>query len=115
MPAQSSLSAEEKNKVKAALQASGAKVLHAALARIYYAHPRPNKWSYTGLQGAIAFAKQESTGVFSFKMVDLDGTRGIIWEHEFYGGLEYHSDRSFFYSFEGDVRLSFIIIYIQYA
>ena len=102
MPAQSSLSAEEKTRVKSTLK--GDKVLHAALARVYYAYPRPNTWSYTGLQGAIAFVKDESKATFGFKMVDLDGTRGIVWQHEFYEGLDYNPDRAFFHSFEGDVR-----------
>jgi len=36
-------------------------------------------------------------------MVDLDGTRGVIWEHELYDGLVLNQDRTFFLSFEGDV------------
>ena len=102
MPAQSSLNTEEKNKVKTTLK--GYKVLHAALARVYYAHPEPDKWSYTGLQGAIAFVKDESKATVGFKMIDLEGTRGIIWQHEFYEDLDYNPDRAFFHSFEGDVR-----------
>ena len=100
MPAQSSLNAEEKTKLKSTLK--GYRVLHAALARVYYAHPDPDKWSYTGLQGALAFVKDEAT--FGFKMIDLGGTRGIVWQHEFYEGLDYNPDRAFFHSFEGDVR-----------
>ena len=100
MPAQSSLNAEEKTKLKSTLK--GYRVLHAALARVYYAHPEPDKWSYTGLQGALAFVKDEAT--FGFKMIDLGGTRGIVWQHEFYEGLDYNADRAFFHSFEGDVR-----------
>ncbi|KNZ75963.1 Wiskott-Aldrich syndrome like protein [Termitomyces sp. J132] len=100
MPSQSMLSSEEKTKVKASVH--GSKVLHAARARVYYAYPDPIKWSYAGLQGAIAFVKDGSTGASFFKLVDLDGTRGIIWEHELYSGLEYHADRAFFHSFAGD-------------
>ena len=102
MPAQTSLSAEEKAKVKSNLK--GYKVLHAALARVYYAHPKPDKWSYTGLQGAIAFVKHESEATLGFKMVDLEGTRGVVWQYEFYEGLDYNPDRPYFHSFEGDVR-----------
>ena len=53
MPAQSTLSNDEKAKVKAAVNSPANKILTAALARIYYAYPNPNEWSYTGLQGAL--------------------------------------------------------------
>ncbi|RDB26823.1 Wiskott-Aldrich syndrome 1 [Hypsizygus marmoreus] len=99
MPSQSTLSAEERAKLKAAVP--GSKVLHAALARIYYAYPQPDKWSYAGLQGAIAFVK-DASNTLSFKMIDLEGTRGVIWEHELYEGFDYHPDRAFFHSFAGD-------------
>lgn len=100
MPSQSSLSADDKTRLKSTLP--GDKVLHAALARIYYAYPQPDKWSYTGFQGAIAFVK-DTKNILSFKMIDLEGTRGIIWEHELYSGFDYHPDRPFFHSFAGDV------------
>ena len=32
------------------------------------------------------------------------GTRGVIWEYEFYEGFDLNQDRTFFYSFPGDVR-----------
>lgn len=102
MPAQSTLSADEKAKVKAAVNAPANKIFTAALTRIYYAHPNPNEWSYSGMQGALAFVKDQQ-GVFNFKLVDLLGTRGIIWEHELYEGFEYFQDRPFFHSFPGDV------------
>lgn len=104
MPAQSTLSADEKTKVKTAVNAPANKIFTAALARIYYAHPNPNEWSYSGMQGALAFVKDQQ-GVFNFKLVDLSGTRGIIWEHELYEGFEYFQDRPFFHSFAGDVSL----------
>ena len=102
MPAQSTLSNEEKTKVKAAVNSPANKIFTAALARIYYAYPKPDEWSYTGLQGALAFVK-DTQGVFNLKLVDLSGTRGIIWEHELYEGFEYFQDRPFFHSFPGDV------------
>lgn len=90
MPSQSTLSTEDKAKVKSAIPASSYKVFYAAFARVYYAYPQPDKWSYAGLQGALAFVKNTTQNTVSFKMVDLDGTRGVIWEHELYEGLEYH-------------------------
>lgn len=103
MPSQSTLSADDKAKVKSVISASSNKVAYAALARVYYAYPQPGKWSYAGLQGALSLAQDTAKNVRSFKMVDLDGTRGVIWEHELYEGLEYHPDRAFFHTFAGDV------------
>jgi Wiskott-Aldrich syndrome protein len=106
MPTQSTLNTEEKNKIKAAIPASSNKIHFAALARIYYAHPQPNEWSYAGLQGALAFVKDNLKNSYAFRMVDLSGTRGIIWEYEVYDGLEYFPDRAFFHSFAADVSYS---------
>ena len=109
MPAQSSLSEEDISKLRSAVPKSGNNILYATLARIYFAHPQPNRWSYGGLQGALAFVKDVSTDLFSFRLVDLDGTRGVIWRHELYDGFEYFLDRPFFHSFPGDV--SYVVCY----
>jgi neural Wiskott-Aldrich syndrome protein len=103
MPSQSTLSADDKAKIKSAIPSSSYKVLSGALARIYYAYPQPTKWSYAGLQGALSLVKDTTKNTLSLKMVDLDGTRGVIWEHELYEGFEYHPDRAFFHTFTGDV------------
>lgn len=108
MPAQSTLTSDEKSKVKAAIPTNANKIHTAALARIYYAYPQPNEWSYAGLQGALAFVADKSRNVLCMKMVDLAGTRGIIWEHELYEGFEYFQDRPFFHSFSGDVSGLFL-------
>ncbi|KIM80148.1 hypothetical protein PILCRDRAFT_98005 [Piloderma croceum F 1598] len=102
MPSQSTLSSDEKNKVKSAVPVSSFKIHTAALARIYFAYPEPSRWSYGGLQGALAFVHDKQKNIFSMKMVDLAGTRGVIWEHELYEGFEYFSDRPYFQSFAGD-------------
>lgn len=104
MPSQSTLSGDEKAKVKNVVSAPSHKITYAALARIYYAHPQPNKWAYAGLQGALVFCTNNTTGTMNMKMVDLDGTRGVIWDQELYDGFEMNQDRAFFLSFEGDVR-----------
>lgn len=103
MPSQSTLSADEKSKVKAAIPTTSNKIHTAALARIYFAYPQPNEWSYGGLQGALVFVDDKKNGFYALKMVDLAGTRGIIWEHELYEKFEYFQDRPFFHSFSGDV------------
>ncbi|KAK0235172.1 hypothetical protein EDD85DRAFT_842139 [Armillaria nabsnona] len=102
MPSQSTLSKEEKDKVKSAIPAPSNKIFYATLARVYYAYPQPNEWSYSGLQGALALTKNNLTGALSFRLVDMSGARGIIWEHEFYDGLDYFADRALFHSFPGD-------------
>jgi hypothetical protein len=106
MPAQTTLTTEEKAKIKAAVPASHYKIFTAAFARVYYAHPDPNEWAYAGLQGALVFARDSNRDANVLKMVDLGGTRGVIWEHEMYDGFEYYQDRPFFHSFPGDVRSS---------
>ncbi|KAG2126925.1 hypothetical protein DEU56DRAFT_891683 [Suillus clintonianus] len=102
MPSQSALSADEKSKVKSTINESTQKILTATVARIYFAHPQPNKWSYGGLQGALAFMRDSSKEAFILRLVDLTGTRGVIWEHELYESFEYYQDRPFFHSFAGD-------------
>ncbi|PPR07859.1 hypothetical protein CVT24_005596, partial [Panaeolus cyanescens] len=102
MPSQSTLNAEEKAKVKSAIPNTANKIHYAAFGRIYYAYPQPRKWSYAGLQGALVFCTSLLDNSFYFRMVDLDGTRGIIWQHELYDGIEFNQDRPFFHSFEGD-------------
>ena len=103
MPTTSSLSAEEKTKVKSSVSSSD-KIFFATVARIYYAYPNPNKWSYTGIQGGLALIHDTKHNTFHFKVVDLDGTRGVIWEHELYTNLEFYQDRPYLHSFAGDVK-----------
>lgn len=37
---------------------------------------------------------------FFFKLVDVIGNQGILWDQELYEEFEYHQDRTFFHSFE---------------
>lgn len=112
MPSQSTLSGDEKTKVKNIILASSYKITYAAMARIYYAHPDPNKWQYAGLEGALVFCTDNTNGSMHFKMVDLQGTRGVIWDQELYDGFETNQDRAFFLSFEGDVRATYFFLCI---
>lgn len=75
----------------------------ATVARIYYAHPNPQSWAYSGVEGGLAFIKDKNSGLFFFKLIDLQGTRGVIWEQELYDGFTLNEDRPFFHSFAGDV------------
>jgi hypothetical protein len=109
MPAKSTLTEEEKNKVRSALPTPTYKIHTAALARLYYAHPNPHEWAYSGLQGALVLAKDGARGgALSLALVDLNGTRGAVWSHELYAGFEYFQDRPFFHSFPGDVRAAVV-------
>lgn len=106
MPSKS-LTPEEKAKVTSAIPSSSNKIFAAVPARIYFAHPQRDKWSYSGLQGALALTYDKSKDAFIFKLVDFIGTRDVIWQHELYDQFEYYKDRPFFHSFAGDVSLSF--------
>ncbi|PBK89012.1 hypothetical protein ARMGADRAFT_1084113 [Armillaria gallica] len=76
---ESTLSKEEKDKVKSAIPAPSNKIFYATLARVYYAYPQPNEWSYSGLQGALALTKNNSTGALSFR---LDSMIGFVFSNE---------------------------------
>lgn len=106
MSPQSTITDDDKSTIKAVVPA---KILAAALVRIYYSYPQPNKWNYTGLQGALVFIFDKSNGAHHFKMVDLEGTKGVIWEHEFYNDLQYDPENEFFHCFEGDVSCVYLI------
>ena len=94
----------EKTKVKNALLPTS-KIINATIVRIYYAYPDPSQWSYSGEQGGLALAKDKATGLYYLRLVDLQGTRGVVWEHELYDGFTLNADRPFFHSFPGDVRV----------
>ena len=47
----------------------GTQIVAAACARIYYAYPDPNSWSYSGVEGALVFGAQDNG--FWFRLVDL--------------------------------------------
>jgi len=111
MPAQSTLSEGDRSNVRSVLSPSSYKVLYATLARVYFAYPDPKRWSYGGLQGALAFVNNTKANTFEFRLVDLDGTKGVIWEHELWEGFEYFQDRPFFHSFAGDVSSNQVLFY----
>ena len=107
MPA---LTPEEKKKVENAIPKNSKTIfcdalarIFYALARIFYAHPDPHKWSYAGFEGALVLTQEHPQNTLLLKLVDVDGTRGVIWEHELYSDFELHQDNSFFHSFPGDV------------
>ncbi|KAG8752709.1 hypothetical protein FRC12_011821, partial [Ceratobasidium sp. 428] len=102
MPSSSTVSAQDKATIKQHLPSTTTKIHTATVARVYYAYPNPGEWSYSGIQGALAFVSDKTRGGFWWRVVDLQGTRGIIWEHEVYEPILYTQDRPFFHSFAGD-------------
>jgi Wiskott-Aldrich syndrome protein len=100
------LDENENAKVKTAVPTSSSKIYYTARARIYFAHASTRQWHYAGLQGALAFVLNTSSNTLHFKLVDLDGTGGVIWDYELYDGLVLDQEKSasFFISFEGRAR-----------
>ncbi|BGP10930.1 hypothetical protein JCM10049v2_006824 [Rhodotorula toruloides] len=101
MPSHSSLTSSEKSLIKKhAPTSSGDKIHSAAIGRIYYAFPDPTKWSYSGISGAVVFGWGQAGGWL--KVVDLAGTRGVVWQHTVVEDMPYYQDRTFFHTFPSD-------------
>ncbi|KAK9760795.1 hypothetical protein K7432_014809, partial [Basidiobolus ranarum] len=100
MPSKTLPKADDKAKIKKALPSSQNKIHTATVARLYVAYPDPNVWNYTGIMGALAFVSDKTApGSFFFRIVDLNGTGGILWEQELYEGFQYVDERPFFHTF----------------
>lgn len=103
----STLTSSEKSLIKkTAPSAPGDKIHSAAICRIYYAYPDPAKWSFSGLSGAVVFGWGSAGGWL--KLVDLAGTRGVIWQHGVVEDMAYYQDRTFFHTFPSDVRRAYL-------
>ncbi|POY74203.1 hypothetical protein BMF94_2777 [Rhodotorula taiwanensis] len=101
MPSTSTLTSAEKSAVKKyAPTAHHDKIHAAAIGRVYYAYPDPAKWSYSGIAGAVVFGWGDNGGWI--KVVDLAGTRGVIWQHAVVQDMPYYQDRTFFHTFPSD-------------
>lgn len=62
-------SSSDKSNIKSALPSSTYKILTATPARVYVAYPSPDKWTYTGVEGAIALVR-DPRSCFHFKVID---------------------------------------------
>ena len=74
MPASSTISSTDKERIKSVIlptPSTPSKIVTASIVRIYYAHPSPDAWSYTGLQGALVLVSDKLKGGFWFRLVDL--------------------------------------------
>ncbi|KAJ9123171.1 hypothetical protein QFC22_001364 [Naganishia vaughanmartiniae] len=95
------LSADDKSRVKKVLSSSN-KILTATVARVYEARQGETQWRYTGTQGCLAFCSDKNVGGLWFRVVDLTGSRGVIWEHELPLEINYVQEQAFFHTFGGD-------------
>ncbi|KAG4301544.1 hypothetical protein PCANB_001809 [Pneumocystis canis] len=101
MPNVSILTSEDKQTIKKHIPKPTNRIITAAIARLYVAHPNPNKWRFTGISGAVVFVYDMVGNTLFLKIVDISNSnRGIIWDQELYEDFRYHQDRTFFHSFE---------------
>lgn len=78
MPSSSTISSSDKSKVKSAIPSSNHKIITATVGRVYATYPSSSKWSYIGIEGAIAFVRDLVKATFYFKVVDLKVRRPRI-------------------------------------
>ncbi|WWC71738.1 uncharacterized protein I206_105696 [Kwoniella pini CBS 10737] len=104
MGASTTLSSDDKAKVKKAIPSSSStnKIVTATVARVYQAKSSAQSWSYAGAEGALVFCADKAKGGLWFRVVDLSSYRGVIWEHEVPNEIEYNQEKPFFHSWQGD-------------
>jgi len=62
---------EDRQTVKRTVPKTSNKILAVAVAKLYVAHPNPQRWTFTGLQGAIVLANDLVGNTFWLKLVDI--------------------------------------------
>lgn len=65
------LSDADKETVKRTVPKPANKILAVAVARLYVAYPDPQRWKYTGLQGAAVLCNDLVGHTFWIKLVDV--------------------------------------------
>lgn len=65
------LNDDDKQTVKRTVPKASNKIHAVAVAKLYIAHPNRNKWTYTGLQGAVVLANDLVGNTFWIKVVDV--------------------------------------------
>jgi hypothetical protein len=71
MPMHTVLPPENTETVRRNVPKSGNKIHAVAVARLYIAYPNRQKWTYTGLQGAVVLANDLIGNTYWLKMVDV--------------------------------------------
>ena len=99
--APSVFTSSEKSLIKSLFPSSSYKIITVSPVRIYAAFPTPDKWYYTGVEGALAFVR-DTSNVFHFKVVDLKSKGQIVWDHELYEDFYFYEDKPYFHTFAGD-------------
>jgi hypothetical protein len=94
------LTSQDKEVIKRAVPKSSNKIIDAAIVRLYVSYPDPQQWKWTGLTGAVVLVDDLIGHTFFFKLVDVIGNQGIIWDQELWVDFQYSQDRLFFHSFE---------------
>ncbi|RBR09186.1 uncharacterized protein FIESC28_09998 [Fusarium coffeatum] len=95
------LNDDDKDTVKRFIPKQSNKIQAVAVARLYVAYPNRSKWTYTGIQGAVALVNDLVGNTYWIKMVDISPTnRGVIWDQEIFDTWNYNQDRTFFHTFE---------------
>ncbi|KAG9236074.1 hypothetical protein BJ875DRAFT_372845 [Amylocarpus encephaloides] len=95
------LTDEDKETVKRQVPKPSNKIQAVAVARLYIAYPNRQKWTFTGLQGAIVLANDLVGNTYWLKLVDVSpAQQGVIWDQEIYDSWSYNQDRTFFHTFE---------------
>lgn len=94
------LSNPDHEKIKRAIPKATNKQLDCTVCKLYVAYPDPTQWTDTGLMGAIVLVDDLVGHTFFLKLVDITGSRGVIWDQELYVDFAYHQDRTFFHTFE---------------
>ena len=65
------LTEDDKEVVKRQVPKAANKIQAVAVARLYVAYPNRNRWTYTGLQGAVVLANDLVGNTYWLKLVDL--------------------------------------------
>lgn len=65
------LNDDDKDTVKRFIPKQSNKIQAVAVARLYVAYPNRSKWTYTGLQGAVALVNDLVGNTYWIKMVDI--------------------------------------------
>lgn len=65
------LSDDDKETVKRQVPKQSNKIQAVAVARLYVAYPNRQKWTYTGLQGAVVLANDLVGNTYWLKLVDV--------------------------------------------
>lgn len=75
------LNDDDKATVKRFVPKPANKIQAVAVARLYVAYPDRSKWTYTGLQGAVALANDLVGNTYWLKMVDISVRVRLLGSH----------------------------------